>query len=601
MWWPSLAAGGQGTRLGTTGAEQFSLGGGRCSKRSVVALLASPTDPRGRRGPARRGRGRRAPVSRDAGSGGGRWPAPPGLVVNAANAASAEAGSPDSRRSRPFVDRATIDRVIDAAAAAGRRSRRAGGHTSSRPTSPRRRGGHEFGDRCRGSADACDRRRNERSHVARSSAQTPQGLRRDVLTRSWSWARKGPRAPTRRSPSRPGCTVRPAPAIRTTSNIYDGCDLAFARGLLLERGELALTCSASASATILIAVEGRNESHPGGEVVGIRRAQGALRRPTLSATPSRCLLGAAALGHRPRFPDTDPQDTRALTALACSSGRSASFDEAGYVVENVDAVVIVEQPKAGAARDVLRAVAGGAGVHVGAVSVKGKTNEGMARLDGPRGRRRRRRVAAERVRGVRCVLLRAATGQLHVSNARTAPFTGCSRNAGAPRSSVSKRSIAERSTLQSEQSIIEDLRWLGLDWDEGPDAGGEVGPGRQSERLDLDLRTCRPPSASGHAGYHCFCWPSSSTPIVRRLGAASLPPAMPPVSRADAGDGSSRRAAASGSSSFPCATSIGRHFADVVRGPPRSAPMSSATPSCCVRRPPRLNFAVVFVTMGRWA
>jgi len=42
-----------------------------------------------------------------------------------------------------------------------------------------------------------------------------------------------------------------------------------------------------------------------------------------------------------------------------------------------------------------------------------------------------------------------------------------------------------RSTPESEQAILDSLRWLGLDWDEGPDVGGEHGPYRQSERMEL--------------------------------------------------------------------------------------------------------------------
>ena len=42
-----------------------------------------------------------------------------------------------------------------------------------------------------------------------------------------------------------------------------------------------------------------------------------------------------------------------------------------------------------------------------------------------------------------------------------------------------------RSTSESESMILDSLRWLGLDWDEGPDSGGEFGPYRQSERSDI--------------------------------------------------------------------------------------------------------------------
>jgi glutamyl-tRNA synthetase/nondiscriminating glutamyl-tRNA synthetase len=63
---------------------------------------------------------------------------------------------------------------------------------------------------------------------------------------------------------------------------------------------------------------------------------------------------------------------------------------------------------------------------------------------------------------------------------------------------------AERSTRESEAAIVRDLRWLGLDWDEGPDAGGAYGPYRQSERLHLYESYAQELLAAG-AAYHCFC------------------------------------------------------------------------------------------------
>ena len=90
------------------------------------------------------------------------------------------------------------------------------------------------------------------------------------------------------------------------------------------------------------------------------------------------ILGAAALGDIGRhFPDTDPQfrDANSLGLLARAVG---VVREAGYVVENVDAVVIAERPKLAPHVDRIRArLAATLGVDVGAVSVKGKTNEGM--------------------------------------------------------------------------------------------------------------------------------------------------------------------------------------------------------------------------------
>ncbi len=93
------------------------------------------------------------------------------------------------------------------------------------------------------------------------------------------------------------------------------------------------------------------------------------------------LLGAAALGDIGRhFPDTDPQ-YKGANSLGLLVRAVGIIHEAGYVVENVDAVVIAEQPKLAPHVDRIRArLAGALGVHVGAVSVKGKTNEGMGEV-----------------------------------------------------------------------------------------------------------------------------------------------------------------------------------------------------------------------------
>jgi glutamyl/glutaminyl-tRNA synthetase len=78
------------------------------------------------------------------------------------------------------------------------------------------------------------------------------------------------------------------------------------------------------------------------------------------------------------------------------------------------------------------------------------------------------------------------TGHLHVGNARTALFNWFLARAigGAFLLRIEDTDI-ERSTSDSEASILEDLHWLGLEWDEGPDVGGPHGPYRQSERLHL--------------------------------------------------------------------------------------------------------------------
>jgi 2-C-methyl-D-erythritol 2,4-cyclodiphosphate synthase len=93
------------------------------------------------------------------------------------------------------------------------------------------------------------------------------------------------------------------------------------------------------------------------------------------------ILGAAALGDIGRhFPDTDPQ-YKGANSLGLLVRAVGIVHEAGYVVENVDAVVLAERPKLLPHVDRIRArLASALGVEVGAVSVKGKTNEGMGEV-----------------------------------------------------------------------------------------------------------------------------------------------------------------------------------------------------------------------------
>src|SRR6202521_5924934 len=65
----------------------------------------------------------------------------------------------------------------------------------------------------------------------------------------------------------------------------------------------------------------------------------------------------------------------------------------------------------------------------------------------------------------------------------------------------------ERNRPEYEQIIYEGLRWLGLDWDEGPDKGGPDGPYRQSERLDL-YKQHAARLLSEEKAYRCYCTPA---------------------------------------------------------------------------------------------
>jgi glutamyl-tRNA synthetase len=61
-----------------------------------------------------------------------------------------------------------------------------------------------------------------------------------------------------------------------------------------------------------------------------------------------------------------------------------------------------------------------------------------------------------------------------------------------------------RSSKESEDAILSSLKWLGLDWDEGPDCGGEFGPYRQSERIEIYKEAIQKLVDAGYA-YPCFC------------------------------------------------------------------------------------------------
>ena len=97
------------------------------------------------------------------------------------------------------------------------------------------------------------------------------------------------------------------------------------------------------------------------------------------------------------------------------------------------------------------------------------------------------------------------TGHLHVGGARTAIFNWlfARHHRGAFIIRVEDTDQA-RSTRESEEMVLDDLRWLGLGWDEGPDAGGPHGPYRQSERVELYGRVARQLIDRGVA-YRCYC------------------------------------------------------------------------------------------------
>ncbi|MCX7705253.1 MAG: glutamate--tRNA ligase [bacterium] len=97
------------------------------------------------------------------------------------------------------------------------------------------------------------------------------------------------------------------------------------------------------------------------------------------------------------------------------------------------------------------------------------------------------------------------TGYLHIGNARTALFNYlfAKKNNGRFILRIEDTDI-ERSKKEYEDSIMEDLKWLGLTWDEGPDIGGPFGPYRQMERLHLYIDFANKLLSNGLA-YRCWC------------------------------------------------------------------------------------------------
>ena len=81
------------------------------------------------------------------------------------------------------------------------------------------------------------------------------------------------------------------------------------------------------------------------------------------------------------------------------------------------------------------------------------------------------------------------TGYLHVGGARTALFNWLlARKTGGRFVLRLEDTDRSRHVEDSTAKILHDLRWLGLQWDEGPEVGGDVGPYFQSQRLDLYRR-----------------------------------------------------------------------------------------------------------------
>ena len=143
-------------------------------------------------------------------------------------------------------------------------------------------------------------------------------------------------------------------------------------------------------------------------------------------------------------------------------------------------------------------------------------------------RRPQRSSATMEDRKIRVRFAPSPTGLLHVGNARTALYNWLfARRFGGDFLLRIEDTDIERSEERYETQLIEDLRWLGLDWDEGPDepgipGRGNFGPYRQSQRLDIYARYTRQLLDEDKA-YRCFCTPEELEAERRHAAANHLP------------------------------------------------------------------------------
>ena len=108
-------------------------------------------------------------------------------------------------------------------------------------------------------------------------------------------------------------------------------------------------------------------------------------------------------------------------------------------------------------------------------------------------------------RNIRVRFAPSPTGFLHIGNARTAVLNWLfAKNQKGKYILRIEDTDQERSTKESEVAILEILKWMGLNWDEGPDIGGEYGPYRQSERTKIYREYAKKLVSEGKA-FYCYC------------------------------------------------------------------------------------------------
>ena len=116
------------------------------------------------------------------------------------------------------------------------------------------------------------------------------------------------------------------------------------------------------------------------------------------------------------------------------------------------------------------------------------------------------------------------TGRFHIGGARTALYDFLfARQSGGQFILRIEDTDQKRFDPAAESELLESLRWLGMDWDEGPDVGGPCAPYRQSERKQSYQEHAEALIASDHA-YRCFCSPERLAQMRQAQQQAKQPP-----------------------------------------------------------------------------
>jgi 2-C-methyl-D-erythritol 4-phosphate cytidylyltransferase/2-C-methyl-D-erythritol 2,4-cyclodiphosphate synthase len=210
-------------------------------------------------------------------------------------------------------------------------------------------------------------------------AQTPQAFRRDVLAAAIDAGRRGASGTDEAMlAEQAGHDVRLVAGDDANVKITTAADLERARAISLVDRAPAPAFRIGTGYDLHVFAAGRPLVLGGVRIPYDRGLRGHSDADAVCHAVTDAILGAANLGDIGRlFPDTDPryQDADSLVLLADAAGR---VQAAGWLVVNVDVVVIAERPKIGPHAAAMQAsLAATLGVEPGAIAIKGKTNEGV--------------------------------------------------------------------------------------------------------------------------------------------------------------------------------------------------------------------------------